>query len=143
MIYFPQAHWRLTAILEVLERFESHEEAVSWYELRDLPLPSNCMVDGSEPLDLDKTVARCKIDGKKGRPSSAGEWDDQYWERARENPVFLVCKPLFRELHRPPVITERNAAEVFGPAGMPNTFNPPAISRSELDKLARLCLVRL
>jgi hypothetical protein len=137
-----QGLWRLTAILRVLERFESHEEAAEWYQGRDLPLPSNCMVEGNDPLPLDQTQGYCHLDGKKRRPRYIEEWDEQYAERARQYPVFLVCEALYRELRRPRAITEADARAVFGEKGLPNTLTPPTLTEEQLEGLKQACYIR-
>lgn len=48
-------HWRFVAVLEVLQRFESHDQAAGWYLSRGLELPTNCIVDGHAPLALERT----------------------------------------------------------------------------------------
>ena len=52
---FDGSHRRLTAILKVIKRFESHQEAADWYEASGLAVPGNCMVKSNPPLELDKT----------------------------------------------------------------------------------------
>lgn len=51
-----ERHWRLVAILQVLKRFATHEEAAAWYEAQNLPLPTNCLVPGNPPLPLNVTI---------------------------------------------------------------------------------------
>ena len=48
-------HNRLVAILQVIDRKESHEEAASWYQERKLPIPSNCLVPGNDPMPFNMT----------------------------------------------------------------------------------------
>src|SRR5438128_773934 len=89
-------------------------------------------VDGScrrdnDPLPLDMTIRCSCLDHVEGRPDSVEEWDQKYRERAQRYGAFLVCRTLFNELHRPPILTEAAAREVFGPMGMPSTQTPPAI----------------
>jgi hypothetical protein len=49
------AGWRVVAVLHVIERLLSHPDAAAWYRARDLPLPSNCLVDGNPPKPLEQT----------------------------------------------------------------------------------------
>ncbi len=111
-----ERHWRLTAILQVIKRFENHEDAAKWYRTAGLPLPSNCMVEGNAPVALDKTD---------GFHSSLEAWDRHYRMKARECPVFLVCRPLFRELNDPPILTRH----------VPATRTPPAVSVERVQRL--------
>src|SRR5687767_5574345 len=57
-MYAPinRRHWRLIAILKVLKRFDSHQDAAAWYIAERIQLPGNCMVDGNPPLPLEKTT---------------------------------------------------------------------------------------
>src|SRR5438552_3680384 len=50
------AHWRLIALLRVVHRFESHNDAAAWYRDRGLPLPSNCMVNGNPCFPYEMTA---------------------------------------------------------------------------------------
>ena len=116
-------HWRLTAVLEVFKRFESHVAAARWYVTRGLSRPRNCMVEGNPPLPREKTVARWPIKS----------WDRFYRMRARQCGVFLACKPRYLELHNPPEITEGMMSQVF--KRIPGTRNPPAISLEQFCRL--------
>ncbi len=121
------AHRRLTAILRVIRRFESHRLAASWYQDCGLGLPSNCMVAGNHPLELDR--AR-NLDNF----NSIEQWDTVYRCRSERNGVFLVCDSLFLNLWCPPVIEDGMLTEVFGK--VPGTQNPPSISDQEYSKVA-------
>lgn len=123
---FNGSHWRLTAVLQVQMRFESHVEAASWYFDRGLTLPRNCMIAGNPPLPLDRTDAFIE---------SLRVWDREYQKRSEKCGVFLACAPLFRELWSPPVITPAMMLRTFG--RIPGTQNPPAISKEELNALLK------
>jgi hypothetical protein len=122
----PEKHWRLTAVLRVHERFQSHEQAAAWYIAQGLPLPSNCMVDGNPPVPFDQTA--------QGWPLQ--QWDAGYRRRAHENPVFLATVPLFLELERPPIVTETDLEEAFG--WVPNTLTPPTVPEADIERLLEL-----
>lgn len=122
---FDCSHRRLTAILMVLKRFESHKLAAEWYQDSGLELPSNCMVRTNAPLRLEETS---NLD----RYCNVSRWDAIYWKRSRENGVFLACKPLFLELYSPPVITDQMLNRAFG--RVPGTENPPSICNSQYEK---------
>src|SRR2546421_4771794 len=132
-------HWRLVAILRVIQRFESHNQAAAWYRDKGLPLPSNCMVEGNDPLPYDMTIGLIP-------PNRFGEgltteeilrkWDLGYKLRARKNAIFLACEAEFLELHQPPIITEAVILRTFGRT--PPTLTPPPISESEYDGLCTL-----
>ncbi len=120
-------HRRLTAILKVTKRFESHQEAADWYEASGLAVPGNCMVKSNPPLELDKT-------GNPENLNCVERWDIGYRRRSKRNGVFLVCDSMFLEFRCPPLVTEDMLIEVFG--RMPGTQNPPRISDQEYFKVA-------
>jgi hypothetical protein len=124
-----EAHWRLVAMLQVLKQFRSHKDAGSWYLEQGLGLPSNCIVEGNEPIPLSQTVAT---------HDSVEEWDRIYRFRARKCPVFLACHAVHLELYRPPVITADTMLSIFG--RFPGTQNPPSISEKQYHRLNQLFL---
>ena len=126
---FDGSHRRLTAILKVIKRFESHQLAAEWYQDSGLDLPGNCMVRTNAPLGLDET-------SNPDHYCSARRWDALYWKRSREIGVFLACKPLFLELRSPPVVSEEMLCAAFG--RVPGTQNPPAINDLEYRKITEL-----
>ena len=122
----PGRHWRLTGVLKVIERFESHRDAAKWYVDKGLQLPSNCIVPENPPLSLDET----------SNPSnypSVERWDAGYRARTRKFGVFLACESLFLELHDPPVVTQEMMYAAFG--RVPGTRTPPKISDQEFERL--------
>src|SRR3989338_4654926 len=126
---YRERHWRLVAILKVERRFETHEEADRWYSGQGYSLPSNCMVEGNPPVPLEKTDRYRK---------SLDEWDRNYRVRARYCGAFLVCRPIFIELHNPPRLTDEWMQQVFG--RIPGTRNPPRLSPKEYQLLLRLAM---
>lgn len=120
-------HWRLTAILQVLERLEAHSEAADWYAKNNFPLPSNCMIPGNAPLSVSKTAY------KSGACNQVSKADYDYQVRARTWGTFLVCHDLFKELADPPVISERVMTRAFN--RIPVTRTPPRILPQELRSL--------
>lgn len=126
---YPGRHWRLTAILEVVRRFESHREASKWYINKGVEVPRNCIIPGNNPLPLEMT-------SNKDKYSRVERWDAVYKRRARKHGVFLVCKPIFLRLCNPPIITEEIMRCVFGK--IPSTRNPPKISDDEYNNLRQI-----
>jgi hypothetical protein len=139
--YEPErfAHWRLVAILRIVQRFESHKQAAAWYQDKGLSVPSNCMVEGNAPLPYDMTIGVLPPN-KFGDGLSTDEilrkWDLGYKVRARKNGVFLACEADFLELNQPPIITEPAMWKIFGRT--PPTLTPPSISESEYAALCTL-----
>jgi hypothetical protein len=143
--------WRVVAFLEVIERCESHEDAARWYCDRGLPLPSNCLVPGNQPLALDRTSrgprsAQCaRCDAWRPARGCGGGCDDdrrayeaKCRRRARKWPVFLITQARFLDLVDPPQVTERDLQSIFG--GVPGTQTPPKISGHEFSRLFRLAV---
>ena len=126
-----QKHWRLVAILEVIHHFASHLEAGAWYESQGLPLPTNCITHVNPPLSLDLAppIKHYQTDLRK--------WDLAYQSRARQYGDFLICKPVFKELYEPPLITDDTMLKVFGK--IPLTRNPPKISIEHYELLKAEC----
>ncbi len=144
--YAPEwfSHWRLVAILKVVRRFESHKHAATWYQERGLPLPSNCMVEGSNPVSYDMTIGVLPTN-KFGDGLSTDDilrkWDLGYRVRARKNGVFLACEAEFLEVHEPPIITEAAMLHIFGRT--PPTLTPPSINEREYRALRALASSQL
>jgi len=131
-------HWRLTALLQVIHRFESHQEAAHWYLEKSTGLPRNCMVPRNPPLPLDHTDfeldRNLKSRMKALSPAAAIRlWDAAYRQRAELYPVLLACKPLFVEVWEPPAIQEQDWQRWYG--SQPGTRNPPVIQDAVWNKL--------
>lgn len=59
--------------------------------------------------------------------------DFMYHRKAALCPVFLACRPLFRELHDAPVVAEAMMIRSFG--HVPATCTPPVVPRNRLSAL--------
>lgn len=121
------AHWRLVTILEVIEQCLNHAEAAEWYRSKGLQVPTNCVVEGSNPLPLDRTALT--------RSSEA-----IYQERARLYPQYLICRARCIRLTDPPMITTDMWQEILG--RIPATQNPTVIGFDALAKLESLCMAQ-
>ncbi len=119
-----EAHWRLVSVLQVVKRFDNHEDAAEWYRNQGLRLPTNCIIEGNPPVALDRTD---------GWHRSLDAWDRIYHRKARLCPVFLACRPLFCELNDPPIITEEMMIRSFG--HVPATRTPPVVSLEAIQRL--------
>lgn len=137
-------HYRLTAILKIYKRFENHQDAASWYLKNKIQLPSNCLIDGNPPLSIEKTAGLKSTQMKrimnhdestrnKQLSKMLKEWDDEYWEKTKKYPVFLVCKKIFIELNNPPIFTIKDLIKIF--KKVPVTRTPPEITKSEYKKI--------
>jgi hypothetical protein len=56
VVYITNKSWKIAAILQIHKRFEKHQEAADWYNIKSLPLPSNCMVPKNQLIEIDKTI---------------------------------------------------------------------------------------
>lgn len=117
-------HWKLVAIVEVIERFETHAAAALWYSKQNLKLPNNCMVNNNPHLSLDETSGFWGVD--------VNEWNNYYLEKSKTHSVFLVCKSIYTELHNPLTITEKDMELIYGRRN-PSTQNPPKLSKEQLN----------
>lgn len=131
-------HWRLTAMLRVIERFDTHASAASWFRSQGESLPRNVMVDGNPPLPWEQTDGEIS---RNLRLRSAGRspeqvvrmWDAGYAERAREYGVVLVCDVEYRDLATPPAIHREDWNAWHG--RIPGTRNPPQITEELWEHL--------
>lgn len=123
--------WRLSAILQAERVFSSHHEMADWFRSANLPLPSNCMVEGNPPLPLELTDRL---------HDSVKAWDRIYQQRARTCPRAVACTPIFRDLLNPHTITEDRMRDIFG--RIPGTQTPPIITAGQYEMLLKSALLR-
>ncbi len=114
-------------MLEVVARLASHDDAAAWYLDRGLPVPSNCMVAGNDPIPLERTS---------GGGCDVCEWDAAYRRRAASYPAFLVCRARHLALDDPPIVTE-TAAGCFRDGRIPLARTPRTVTRQEAFALLR------
>jgi len=137
---YPAEHWRLSAVLKVIERFPTHEAAADWYRGRGLPLPSNCIVEDNPPIPLAETGGLiCGGKEKKSLPQSLGEWDATYRVRMAKCGDFVVTRPLYLNIVRPPMMTQSDVQRIFPGGKMPLVRTPPTLSPEDLDMLLKTC----
>jgi hypothetical protein len=136
-------HWRLTALLQVVERFETHNADAAWYRQRGLAVPRNCIVHGNSPVPLECTDGEVPSDLRARlnilRPDQIVRlWDARYAKRAKEHGVVLACEAIYRELTKPPKIYEQDWIGWVG--RVPVTRNPPKITQrlwSQIEHVTR------
>lgn len=132
-------HRRLTAVLRVEEKLESHAAAAEWYRNRGYPLPSNCMVpdNPAQPLDRSHRCHRCADTMMDDDLHAA--WDRSYWKRAHEFGTVLICRIIHHSLDRgAPVVTDSDLKRHF--RDIPGTQNPGALSEDSFRKFIRALL---
>jgi hypothetical protein len=140
----PVDHWRFTAVLKVIERFATHEEAAEWYQAKGLPLPSNCLVEGNKPLPLEVTCGfYCDDDDKERVPRNVAEWDERYQSRVEASSVFLVCKPLYIRLRNAPAINDNDVKLIFPNKKMPTARIPSVIAPETLQRILQMSGIRI
>lgn len=122
-----ERHWMLTAILNVIHRFENHEDAAKWYQSKGLIIPSNCIVPGNPHIPIERT--RMSL-------VEAVNADQYYQSITKEIPMYLVCESIYKELHNPILITEKMMIDIFGYCK--GTENPPAITQKEFNSILKL-----
>jgi hypothetical protein len=142
------SHYRLVAILEVIDRKESHIQAKSWYLSQGYDIPSNCIVDGNPPHRFCETAGNYEtkkdikhylkyskeIQERIGAQKVAA-WDQHYRKQSRKSGCFNT-KPVYVNLVNPPELTDDSIREIFG--GPINTRTPNIISKDEFKKIAHL-----
>jgi hypothetical protein len=94
---------------------EAHQQAAEWYRQQGLPLPSNCMVNGSQPLPLEFTDRY---------QSDLRDWEAHYLKVARAHGVFHACEVIFRDVINPPRLTNQQLVEWFGSIPNPREIDP-------------------
>lgn len=131
-----QPHWRLTAVLKVVETFESHAAAAKWYREHALPLPANCVVEGNEAARLEQSHRLTPYSGCTHGARLRHMWDAAYRRRADRYPKMVACEPLYRELSwAAPVVHRDDLVHAF--KRVPGTQNPTAFPLNELSCLMR------
>lgn len=131
----------LVAVLEVVARFERHEDAATWYASKGLKPPSNCIVPGNAPQGYDRTAGIRAQDRERYRSSEGDEvvlqeWNAAYSTRADICGVFLACRALHLELSSPLEVTEVALTKIFGK--IRGTQTPPNITAREIAELRDL-----
>lgn len=135
---------RLVAVLRVVKRFESHDEAADWYKEQNQPPPSNCFVHGNAPKPFERTNGNPPKEVKEQLSSAVDLtrairlWDWTYRKRVSKYPVFLATVAEFLDLIHPPQILEAHICAIFG--NVPSTLNPPRKSCEQIDQLQQLAV---
>lgn len=142
-------HYRLISILEVIDRKDNHLQAASWYRTNSkYGIPSNCMVPDNPPHPFHETA------GNYGKASDVKRylgyspdkqkiigdrkvalWNDDYLAKSKKWGVFIITKPIFRELVDPPILTDEDMKKIFGK--VPNTRNPNKMTKGQFKELAK------
>ncbi len=140
-------HYRLIAILVVIDKKETHSSAAVWYRNNNIDLPSNCMVDDNPPHQFHETAGNYEkttdirkfLSYNEDKQKTIGNrrveiWNNDYLEKSKKWGDFVITKPVFTQLTNPPILTEENMRTIFGK--VPNTRNPNIITKEKLRNLA-------
>jgi hypothetical protein len=122
---------RMVAVLRVIRSFRPsakvtgkkvHEEAANWYQVKSLPFPSNCFLDGNPPKSMEET------DGGGGW-RNVQEWDNFYVsDRIQPYGHFHICEKIFCDLSHPIPFTDEDLERWFGRVvGLRNPGNLPLV----------------
>jgi hypothetical protein len=109
-----EGHKYLIAILEVIKKVSTHEEAKKWYEKHHHDLPQNLMVSPNEPIPLNQTH------NKKGwtqnhKIETLKEWDESYRKKILStNSNVAICEVKYIELERPHLFDDPIQDSIFG-----------------------------
>ena len=118
---------RLTAVLEVVRKFDSHEDAAAWLVGEGRTPPPNCLVAGNDGLCAD-ACAPCSTDTRL-------ESEERYWRRAEQYPAYFICDPLWLCLESPPTVTDAILESALG--RVPTVQTPTTWTRREVRTLLR------
>lgn len=142
-------HYRLVAILEVIDKKDNHLQAASWYRNNNTyGLPSNCMVADNPPHAFHETAGNYEkasdikryLSYPTDKQNIIGErrialWNNDYLAKSKKWSDFIITKPIFKELVDPPILTDSDMREIFGK--VPNTRNPNKITKEQFKELAK------
>ena len=118
---------RLTAVLEVVRMHPSHDAAAEWLISEGLPLPPNCVVAGNDGMDTDACIP-CS-------PGTRAAAEARYRRRAKEHPMYFICRPLWSELESPPIVTDAMLRSSLGQ--VPVVRTPTTWERENVQSLLR------
>jgi len=129
-------HHRLTAVLRVSHRFDSHLDAAMWFRDSGRVLPSNCMVPENPPEPLDHSTGLVPKPPCGKQEQGYLDWDRKYSIRVRRHGAFLVCEALFVNVSwSAPVIEDAVLLEAFG--RIPPTRTPCHHPATEVNALLK------
>jgi len=133
---------RMVAVLRVIQRFESHNEAAAWYRRQNQVPPSNCIVAGNPPKPFELTnghppkEVKLRLAAENDSVRAIRLWDATYRRRVDKWPVFLATEADFIEVSHPPQLCTTHMLAIFG--RIRGTLNPPKISCEQLERLVQL-----
>ena len=145
-------HHRIIAILEVIDRKETHLQAKSWYTSKGLTIPANCMVDDNSPHPFLETAGR--YENQKDiknfliytpeKQNIIGDrivklWDNEYLQKSKKWGTFIITKPIFINLTDPPIFTDQDIQNIFNKKI--NTRTPKKLTPNEFKEVAKFAQI--
>ena len=140
-------HYRLIAILAVIDKKDSHAKAKTWYTHKGLPIPSNCMVDGNPPHTFFQTAGNYEkqkdiknfLNYPESKQKIIGErriniWNEEYLSKSKKWGDFIITKPVYLNLYDPPILNDQDIFNVF--QKKINTRTPKIISKIQFKAIA-------
>jgi len=141
-------HYRIIAILEVIERKDSHLQAKLWYTNKGLTIPANCMVENNPPHPFVETAGRYEnqkdiknfLTYPSEKQTIIGEriiklWDKEYLEKSKKWGTFIITRPIYLNLTDPPIFTDQDIYNIF--KKMINTRTPKKLTPFEFKEVAK------
>lgn len=141
-------HYRIIAILEVIERKDTHLQAKSWYTSKGLTVPSNCMVADNPPHSYLETAGRYEnqkdikhfLTYPTEKQTVIGDrivklWDKEYLEKSKKWGTFIITRPVYINLTNPPILTDQDIYNIF--KKKINTRTPKKLTPNEFKELAK------
>ena len=126
-------NYRLVAILIVIDKCSSHQDAAGWYKEKNIPLPSNCFVQDNPPFPFAMTGGLFKNRNKdlqyfenaylkitdevvkdKYEKIALRSWDFYYKNIVKDYPDFIITEKLIDCLDNPITIQTIDFKKYFG-----------------------------
>ena len=149
--YLNKNTYKLVAILKVLHTCKNHEEAKEWYSSKHLPIPSNCMVKGSHPVDFSQTGGNFKNQReiinylnynqnpkmlKRNFCRRLINWDAEYQKRANDYPQFNITEVIYNEINSPIEVLRSDLIKWFD--SLPRTQTPKIVNENQFENFMNL-----
>lgn len=145
-------HHRIIAILEVIDRKETHLQAKSWYTSKGLTIPANCMVGDNPPHPFLETAGRYEnqkdiknfLTYSPEKQNVIGDrivklWDNEYLQKSKKWGTFIITKPIYINLTNPPIFTDQDIHNIFNKKI--NTRTPKKLTPIEFKEVAKFAQI--
>lgn len=103
IIYKTNGTHFLTAILEISNEFDTHEEAYGWLKAANYEIPTNNILTEPLPLELSHTLNYIDKIGKSEKLDRIihNKWNQDYIQRGKNNKssYFYLTKSIYNAIH--------------------------------------------